>query len=402
MRKVFLENLPKKYGRGANKNKLVIDWKNSIGLTINFEFDEITGELIIDNYKTKGNVLTVSYKNKKHNIQIGALKQCGLQKVLGFITKDFRFNVGDRLEDKEQSITIIERTRKPIQRKNRLEYRKCYKYHCNRCGNEGWLEENNIINNTKCNVCVPRGRKKAVLGINTIWDTDRWMCDLGVSVEDAKRYTHNSGRKITVKCPDCGREKSVKITHIYTYKTIFCTCGDGKSYPEKFVMNVLEQLNINFETEYSPSWIKPKRYDFYIPKFNMIIEAHGGQHYDGSFKRIGGRTLEEEQQNDKYKREMALVNGIKHYIELDCRESSLDYIKNSILNSKLNKLFDLSNINWTSCAEFANKNIVKEVCDYWNNKGEDETTRDLAKEFKVDPVTIRSYLKKGTKLGWCR
>ena len=36
MKKMFLENLPKKYGIGINKGKLVFDWKNSIGKQYTF------------------------------------------------------------------------------------------------------------------------------------------------------------------------------------------------------------------------------------------------------------------------------------------------------------------------------------------------------------------------------
>ncbi|HGD0580667.1 TPA: hypothetical protein ACH354_002330 [Clostridium perfringens] len=273
------------------------------------------------------------------------------------------------------------------------------KHNSSKCNyHEYDIKPYNLLGGQGCPVCSGR---EAKLGINTIWDTDRWMVDLGVSEEDAKRHTCCSNKKITVKCPDCGREKEMKVIDIYYNKSIGCVCRDGKSYPEKFVLNLLEQLDVDFEIEYSPNWIKPKRYDFYIPELNCIIEAHGKQHYDGGFKVRGGRTLREEQENDKYKKEIALKNGIKHYIELDCRESNMDYIKNSIINSELNDLFDLSNINWVSCAEFANKNIVKEVCDYWNNKREDETTGDLRERFKLNRKTIRNYLERGTKLGWC-
>lgn len=228
------------------------------------------------------------------------------------------------------------------------------------------------------------------------------MCDLGISEEDAKRYKSRSGKKITITCPYCNKKRVMRIVDIYKHKSIGCPCGDGKSYPEKFIMNLLEQLGLDFEIEYKPSWIDGRRYDFYIPKLEYIIETHGRQHYDGSFNRIGGRNLEEERANDEFKKETALANGIKHYTELDCKESNMDYIKNSILNSELSKLFDLSNIDWNKCAEFANKNIVKEVCDYWNNRKDGETTSDLGKVFKTDRGTIVNYLKKGTKLDWCK
>ncbi|XZI06026.1 zinc-ribbon domain-containing protein (plasmid) [Clostridium perfringens] len=274
------------------------------------------------------------------------------------------------------------------------------RHNCEKCNNHEWrIRYYQLLKGHGCPVCSGR---EAKLGVNTIWDTDRWMCDLGVSEVDAKRYSHSSSREIIVKCPDCEKKKEITISNIYQNKTISCSCGDGKSYPEKFVMNVLEQLNIHFETEYSPEWAKPKRYDFHIKDNNCIIETHGEQHYKE--KKMRGtrvRALEQEQQNDKYKKETALTNEIEYYIELDCRESNLEWIKESILNSELSKLFDLSKVDWQQCAEFANKNIVKEVCNYWNNKREDETMTNLKKKFQISRTTLINYLKKGTKLGWC-
>ncbi|MDC4245549.1 hypothetical protein [Clostridium perfringens] len=273
------------------------------------------------------------------------------------------------------------------------------KHNCISCNNYKWeIIPNSLLRGRGCPVCA---NKKVILGVNTIWDTDRWMINLGISEENAKRYSRCSNKKITVKCPDCGREKEMVISNLYNCKSIFCSCGDGKSYPEKFIFNLLKQLDIDFEIEYKPKWIENKRYDFHISNSSCIIETHGEQHYDGNFISLGGRSLKQEQLNDKYKKETALKNGIKHYIELDCRESNIDYIKNSILNSELNKLYDLSNINWNKCAEFANKNIVKEVCEYWNDRKDSETTGNLANVFNLSTMTIRNYLKKGTKLGWC-
>ncbi|NGU31161.1 hypothetical protein G6Z34_13810 [Clostridium perfringens] len=268
----------------------------------------------------------------------------------------------------------------------------------NICGHEWEVIPSNLLRGQGCPVCSGRTTK---LGVNTIWDTDRWMVDLGVFEEDAKRYSKCSNKKITVKCPDCGREKKTKPYVIYDNKSIFCSCGDGKSYPEKFIFNLLEQLDLEFETEYKSRWSNDKRYDFYMKNKSCIIEAHGGQHYDKGFKSIGGRTFKEEQANDKFKRDIALKNGIKHYVELDCRNSNLEWIKNSILNSELNDLFDLSKVNWNKCVEFANKNIVKEVCDYWNNRKDGETTADVGQVFKISRTSVINYLKKGAKLRWC-
>ena len=54
------------------------------------------------------------------------------------------------------------------------------------------------------------------------------------------------------------------------------------------------------------------------------------------------------------------------------------------------------------CEEFALCNLVKSVCDYWNNDKKDwESATDLAKIFKINRNTIVEYLKKGNELGWC-
>jgi hypothetical protein len=117
-------------------------------------------------------------------------------------------------------------------------------------------------------------------------------------------------------------------------------------------------------------------------------------------------SLEEVQTNDKSKKELAIKNGIKkeNYIVIDCRKSELEWIrdnKNGILSSKLNKLLDLNRIDWLKCEEFALSNRVKEACDLWNNKKENQTTNDISYIMKHNRATIIRWLKQGAKLGWC-
>lgn len=280
-----------------------------------------------------------------------------------------------------------------------------HKLICLVCGQIWESNLQNILRKGKgCPVCA---NKKVVKGINDIATTHPHLVKYFVNKEDAYKYSYGNGKKrVPIKCLNCGNIKYLSmndLTRRYSEGFRCSKCSDGTSYPEKFIMNILGQLDVEFKSQYSPKWIKPKKYDFYIKDLNMIIETHGKQHYSDktSFKICGGRTLEEEQANDKYKREIALANGIKHYIELDCRESNMEWIKNSILNSKLSELFDINKIDWTSCAEFANSNRVKEVCEYWNNRKDDETTSDVGRKFDLDRSSIVTYLKKGTKLRWC-
>lgn len=270
-------------------------------------------------------------------------------------------------------------------------------FKCPKCSNKFPISWSKFKQGERCPYCC-NPPQRIELGINTIWDTDKWMCDLGVSEEDAKSYSKSSGKKIRVKCPNCGKEKYMTPNKIYSRRTISCICNYGVSFSEKFIVSLLDQLEIEYIKEYVPNWSNNKRYDFYIKDYNMIIECHGRQHYDYTGF---NRSLREEQENDKYKQQLAYHNGINEYIVLDCRKSNLDWIKNSILNSELSTLFNLDDIDWSKCEEFATSNLVKQVCDYWNQKEECETTTDVAKEFKLSSTTIKGYLKFGNELNWC-
>ena len=359
------------------------------------------GEIEILEYIPKENKVTIKYLNNNtiFKIRTYSILKCQLGELLNKRTHKFKIEIGQIVKDYKRYLVIIDKEYRVV-KDTKYKY---YKYHCNKCGNEDWLREGCILNQKQgCNACCP-SPQKIVLGINTIWDKARWMCDLGVSEEDAKKHTPNCSKKIIVKCPYCGKKKRKTPNDIYSLHSIGCTCGDGTSYPEKILISLLEQVKINYTNEYKPNWSNRKRYDFYfeLNKKKYIIEVNGSQHYCDKF----GSTLEEQQQNDQYKKELALSNGINYYIELDCRKSDLEWIKNNIINSELNNAFDLTKIDWIKCEEFALSNRIKEVCDYWrihneiNN--EDLTTGDLGKEFNLQSQTIRDYLIKGAKLKWC-
>ena len=311
------------------------------------------------------------------------------------------YNIDDKIKDEKRNIVIIDREirQRTMHKKDRKNpctlNEKWYKYKCLKCGNEDWMTEGHLKDGNGCNTCgiMP---KKIVLGINTIWDKARWMCDLGISEEDAKKYAPQNNQKIEVVCPHCGNKKKCRISGVYNDKSIGCICNDKQSYPEKFMYSILKQLDIEFETQYSPKWINGKRYDFYIPKFNAIIEVHGEQHYRHTGR---GRSLQEEQENDKLKEEIALDNGI-NYIVIDCRESTLNWIKDNILKSKLNNLFDLENIDWIKCEKFAiSNNLIKIACEY-KKDNPNMTYTEIGKIMGYERHAIKRWIEKGKKLNW--
>lgn len=487
------DELPRKYGKGTSKNKLIIDWngidkgfvfrtasdkygKNSFEfvdydevrrrICIKFERNKsnisiyafLGGEIgailveykpyISDGFKILNNIkqtplyvvwkdipektvfktehynygyneftflkykdkkIYLIYNGKKYNIIATNFLNGKISRITGMVTSEFKIEIGAQFKDEKRDLVITDREYRKSRNHKNADL-KWYKYTCNKCGwTEGWIEESNLLgcytrNGNGCSCCAG---SVAVLGINTIWDTDRWMCDLGMSEGDSKKYTKSTGKKIEVTCPDCGKKKKMIISSINRRKSISCTCGDGNSYISKYILSVLTQLQTGFDTEVKYDWnkyINPLKnnklsqasVDFvlYIEKREIPLEADGGWHRKDN--KMSGQTKEHSEYIDKQRDD----NCLKYLGEETIRISDEGDIRNNILNSKLNELFDLSKVNWEKCEEFALKNIVKEACEY---KGDNPnlSTRDIGLLIDKDMSTIHKWLKKGTKLGWC-
>lgn len=409
-KQIFLENLPKKkYGDGFRT-----DWKNSIGHKVNFIYGELEDYFIIVGFNEVNHEVKCRYKNNEIDLAIRSVNRCGINNLIETkILSKFRIEIGQTFKDEKRDLTIINREYREtnIKRKGKNSYiqnQKWYKYKCNICGyDEGWIEENKLISTIGCACC---SNQVIVKGINDIATTNPEMVKYFVNIEDAYTHSYCSNKKVWFKCLDCDFKKEMKISDFYKSGFRCKVCGDGVSYPEKVMINLLKELEINFKTQLSKTtfkWCKDYYYDFYF-EYNdeeYIVETHGLQHYEENtnFK----MSLEEQQINDENKKELAIHNGVKleNYIVVDCRYSNIDFIKNSILNSMLNKTFDLDNINWKEINEQSQKSLVKKVCDYWyiHNEinGECLTVPNISKTFNLSTSTIYRYLRTGENLGWC-
>ncbi|NFH00786.1 hypothetical protein FC831_10750 [Clostridium botulinum] len=393
IRKVFLDELPK-WTYGANKGK--INWKESVGYKVHFIYDNIDGYIELIDYDKIGSYIKIKYKNIIYDIKSSGLINCVLGNVIGKHTKKFKYNINDVVTTKTGKIKIKELLRL-TDRKN-----KWYKYKCLDCEYEGNISEDNLLKHKGCTCC---NGKTVVKGINDIATTHPYLVEYFVNIEDAYKYSFGSNKKVFCKCSYCGFTKEMKISDLYKQGLGCSKCGVGISYPEKLMFNILEQLYVDFVTQLSKKnfqWCNNHRYDFYF-KFNneeYILETHGLQHYENC-KGMYKDKLQEQQENDKLKKELALINGIKekNYIVIDCRKSELEWIKQNVLNSRLNEIFDLSKIDWLKCEEFALSNLVKKACDLWES--DIHSTSKIGEIIKYNSNTICSWLKQGTKLGWC-
>lgn len=389
MRKVYLDNLPKSGSQ--------INWRLSIGYIVKFIYDDTEGQIEIINYDKKHHYLFIKYLNyDSFRIHSDSFKKCSLGNLLGYKTSKFRIKIGTIFCDNNRNLIIIDKE----YREHKKEKQKWYKYRCNNCGwDKGWIIEAHLLKNIGCGCCCGL---TVVNGINDIPTTAPWMVKyFQMGYQEAKLYTKSSGQKIYPICPECGKVKikPIKIGTIFTTKSIGCYCGDGISYPNKIMCNLLNQFNINFVPEYSPDWIKPRKYDFYFELNNKkyIVEMDGEYHYKDNWK--SGQTVSESKNIDNEKDKKAKINKV-NIIRIDCRKSDLDYIKNNIINSDLVNIFDLSNINWNECEEFATSNLVKKACNFKKDHP-NLTTTEIGKLMKMTGVTIRSYLIIGNRLGWC-
>lgn len=409
IKQVFLDELPK-WEDTENVGK--INWKECINYKVKFIYNDIEGEITINN--CNGSKLIIQYKDAEFEIETGNFLKCKLGKLLNKVTSDFKIEIGAIFQDDKRDIIITDRTK--LQSKNG-QIRKYYKYACNKCGfycrehwsikdkeykEELWTEENNLLNGNGCACCCVPSRI-VVKGINDINTTTPWMVSYFKNKEDANNHTKLSNEKVEVICPDCDLEKKIVICDFYSNESIGCSCGDGNSYPNKFMLNILKQLNIDFETEYSPDWVNLKSYDFYIPSLNLIIEMDGGFHNRDN--NMSGQTKEESKAIDDYKDEQAKLHGMK-VIRIDCDYGSklnerFNLIKYNTLKSKLNKLLNLSIIDWYTVDKFALSNLVKIICEMWNNKEEYENSKDIAKKTGFNSLTIVRWLKKGKEHNLC-
>ena len=259
----------------------------------------------------------------------------------------------------------------------------------------------NVLNGKGCPYCSHR---VAFVGETDLWTTRPDVAMMLNDKDEGYKYTSGSGKKEDWICPSCKKIlKDIPIQSVCRRGLCCHYCSDGVSFPEKFVANMLSQLNCDFAHNKTIDWSENKQYDFYIESMSLIIETHGMQHYENGFLHIHSdrraRSVEEEKANDEYKRNIAKSNGIKYYVELDCRYSDFEYVKKSILDSYLNDLFDLSLIDWNECNKATTISNIVVCSDLWNSGM--KNTSDIADYTGLNICTVISYLKKAKETGLC-
>lgn len=150
-------------------------------------------------------------------------------------------------------------------------------------------------------------------------------------------YTSKT-RPVTIKCKKCEHVRTLKNMHKFYYH-VRCGCEDTISYGERMIFNLLNHNKIPFERQYM---LDNKRFDFYLPDSNLLLEYDGIQHtMDVPW---WGTTRESQQANDALKDDIAqahkytlirfshedgiddIIRELSSYVQLAKREG-FDYNK---------------------------------------------------------------------------
>ena len=239
---------------------------------------------------------------------------------------------------------------------------------------------------------------KVIVGVDDLATTHPDLVHFFVDEKDAKKHRSRSNKKVELKCPHCGYKKQMTIDKL-TSRGFSCpVCDDGFSYPERMLASLLLVLGVQYKSQFKFDNEK-YRYDFYIPSLNMIIETHGRQHYE-QHRRKGARTLEEEQENDRIKYEIAVANGIKHYVVIDCSDSTFSYIKQSIMSSVLKDILELDEVDWEAISTKSESSMVVDVINYY--KHNNKSISEIATHFGLAKNTVRNYVSRGLEIGLCK
>ena len=269
-------------------------------------------------------------------------------------------------------------------------------FYCSR--NHTWqAAPHKILIGQGCPICAG---KQVQRGFNDIATTAPLLATLLNNYSDAYKYTKSSHHKVAFKCPDCGYILKKPICLVNARGLGCPRCSSGISYPNRLGRAIFEQLlGEDFIAEYSSDWTDRYIYDIYfcLNDQEYVVEFDGAQHYD-DHKHFSS-TYDSQREVDYIKNKLAANNHV-HMIRIDCSLSDLSYIRNSIENSELNRLLDLSKIDWHTCNSVIQTNLVKTTCTLWASGN--YSVLDIAKQLHIGRETVKLYIKRGFELGWCQ
>ena len=243
---------------------------------------------------------------------------------------------------------------------------------CNNCGNVFSKKPNSITakgRTVRCPECEGKYISSITNDKNDLWATHPDIACLLEDSEIGHKYRHASDHETCFVCPDCGHRQIAKIKNI-TKRGFKCKCcGSVPYYPNQFLYNLLDYAGVSFNAEYNLPG-SPYRYDAHFQYNNKdyLVEMDGA--YGHGCVNTPNRTIDKQIYDDDQK-DIIAINNDMIIIRVDCKYSGsndrFEYVKNSIKNSELQKLFNFSDEQFVEADRMANISKVKRFVSYWND-----------------------------------
>lgn len=172
---------------------------------------------------------------------------------------------------------------------------------------------------------------KKVCDDNSLWsikETRKYLNE-----QEAKNKRLHSMEKTTLTCDICSFSKKSTAADITRYGFSCPICSTKTSYPEIFFISYLQVKGLKYQYQVGFDGSR-RKIDFYILDLDLYVEVHGITHYENQHGSAWKDSYERTLKSDNIKREWCRKNN-KILIELDCRKSEFEFIKNNINSSLL-------------------------------------------------------------------
>lgn len=193
---------------------------------------------------------------------------------------------------------------------------------CLNCGKESYEYYHNL--RTEHKRCNCNENKTFTMNCSTEEFIEKWhfLNRQYFSLLEGEEYV-NRNTKYKIKCKSCGKE-DIRWGITLIDGPIKCKyCNLGSKY-ELIIGSILSNIGIDYIREYQVKIDDSfYRFDFFLPKYNIIIEYNGEQHYK-PFEYFGGEEkLQKTIHSDEVKKEYCLQKGylLKIFNYADSEES---------------------------------------------------------------------------------
>lgn len=181
---------------------------------------------------------------------------------------------------------------------------------CHKHGKQSMLIDN-LLSGHKCIKCSYETRQKNMRNSQEYVETYINSIN-GNKLLNKEEYTQSNKRNLKVLCGKCNKHIfTVSFSDYYNCGTNQChSCSSFESSGEKLIADYLNSVNIEYirEKKFDDCMDKKKLpFDFYVPKYNLIIEFDGQHHYKPVY---GDNALKITQSHDSIKNKYCENNGL--------------------------------------------------------------------------------------------